>query len=99
MQNYIRSLDIEVVDRRSPPPQLLCEVPNALSPSIARFRFKGSHAQERRALVSVELLPDQPVDLASQALDGFHRVLWIAATHEQPSGKSRTNPILLKTRC
>ena len=92
-------LHIEVVDRRSPPPQLLCELPNALSPSIALFRFGGSHAQERRALVCVELLPDQPVDLASQALDGFHRVLWIAVTHEQPCGKSRTIRILLKTRC
>jgi len=49
--------------------------------------------------LSVELLPDQSVDLVSQSLDGFHRVLWIAATHEQPSGKSRTIRILLKTLC
>jgi hypothetical protein len=43
------------------------------------------------------LLPDQPVELVSQALYRPDRVLWIAATHEQPSGKSRTIRILLKT--
>jgi hypothetical protein len=39
------------------------------------------------------------VDLVSQILDRPDRALWTAATHEQPSGKSRTIRILLKTRC
>src|SRR5215472_16003663 len=92
-------LNIGVVDRRSPLPQLFRELPNALSPRIALFCFRGSHPKERPCLVSVELLPDQSVDLVSQSLDGFHRVLWIAATHEQPCGNSRTIRILLKTLC
>jgi hypothetical protein len=93
------ALNVEILDRGSPLPQFFDELSYGLPPSIAPRRLRGTYAQERRRLISVKLLSDQSIDLLPQTLDRADRVLSIAATQEQPSGKWRTIRILLRTWC
>ena len=79
------------MDHGSALPQLFDELSNGLPPSITLFRLWGIDARKRRGLICVELLSYEFVDLVPQPLDRPDSVLWIAATHEQPTGMSRTN--------